>query len=162
MPGENNECCADTVVGYAHGVEESLEKFGFYTSETKGTSMEPLFRTHRDTVLIVRPEGELKKYDAALYTGGSGKYILHRVIAVRPDCYIIRGDNTFVREYVPKNMVIGVLSGFCRKGKNHSVDERGYRVYVRVWNFIYPIRACFNFARRAAAKVYRTLFRRKK
>lgn len=162
MPGGNNERGADTAAEYAHGAEESLEKFGFYTSETQGTSMEPLFRTHRDTVLVVRPEGELKKYDAALYKGGSGKYILHRVIAVRDDCYVIRGDNTFVREYVPKERVIGVLSGFCRKGKNHSVDERGYRVYVRVWNFIYPVRAVLNFIFRVARKVFRTLFRRKK
>jgi hypothetical protein len=44
--------------------------------------------------------------------------------------------------------VLGVLTGFVRKGKQHSVDEEGYRRYVRFWNVIYPLRAvCFRFRR---------------
>ena len=89
-------------------IEKELEEFGFYASNTLGVSMRPLFKTHRDMVIIKRPEEELKKYDVALYVC-RGKYILHRVIAVLDDVYIIRGDNTYRKERVPKQSVIGVL-----------------------------------------------------
>ena len=36
--------------------------------------------------------------------------------------------------------LLGVLTGFTRKGKNHTTAESGYRFYVRFWNAIYPLR----------------------
>lgn len=147
-------------------IEAELEKHGTYASTTSGVSMEPLFRTRRDMVIIEKPKGELKKYDVALYRLLSGKYVLHRVIKVKPNEYIIRGDNTYIKEHVSKDRVIGVLTGFNRKGKSHSVNDLSYRVYSRVWNFIYPLRFVIRFLlllpKRAARKVYRTLFMPKK
>ena len=77
-----------------HIIEDSLEKHGIFASRTRGTSMWPVFRTHRDTVYIVKPEGKLRPRDIALYTSPDGRYIMHRVIRVKKDEYIIRGDNT--------------------------------------------------------------------
>ncbi len=143
-------------------IEAELEKHGTYASTTSGVSMEPLFRTRRDMVIIEKPKGELKKYDVALYRDRRGKYILHRVIKVKPNEYIIRGDNTYIKEHVPKDRVIGVLTGFNRKGKSHSATDRSYRVYSRVWNFIYPLRYAVRFLillpKRAVRKIYRILF----
>ena len=142
-------------------VEEALATYGAYASTTRGISMKPLFRTGRDVVVVERPRGELKKYDVALYRVGN-KYIMHRVIKVLPDKYLIRGDNTFVMEHVPKDRILGVLVKFNRKGKEHSVNERGYRAYSRIWNFLYPVRFLFNLFVRGLKKIYRTLFKRKK
>ena len=102
--------------------------------------MEPLFRTGRDMVVIKRAEGEMKKYDVVLYRGAGGEYILHRIIKVRDDLYIIRGDNTYSKEYVPKDAVIGVLTSFNRKGKSGSPASFSFKLYSRLWNFIYPLR----------------------
>ena len=142
-------------------IESELDTYGFYASNTMGVSMRPLFKTHRDMIIVKKPDGELKKYDVALYRVRE-KYILHRVIAVRENEYIIRGDNTFRKEHIPKDKVIGVLVAFNRKGKRHEVTEPGYKFYSRFWNFIYPLRLFFNFCNRALHKIYRIIFKRNK
>ena len=144
-----------------HLIEEELETHGTYASVTKGVSMRPLFKTDRDMVIISPPKGELRKYDVALYRDGTGKYILHRVIRVEKDHYIIRGDNTYVREVVAKSRVIGVLTEFNRKGKHHTVNDFSYRFYARFWNFIYPLRACAYFTLRFAKRTVKRILGRK-
>lgn len=71
---------------------------------------------NRDLVIISVPQGRLQPYDVALYRRGSA-YVLHRVIQVREKDYLIRGDNTYRLEVVPDSAVIGVLTGFKRKGR---------------------------------------------
>ena len=141
-------------------IEEQLLLHGSYASNTVGCSMRPLLRQHKDVVIILPPEGELKPYDVALYRR-CGKYVLHRVLRVKDDHYVIRGDNTFFLERVPKSEVIGIMTEYNRGGKRHSVTEAGYKFYARFWHFIYPIRfvwhKLFDFARR----VYRKIFKRK-
>lgn len=120
--------------------EDLLRSDGKLVYKTKGRSMEPMLRQNRDLVIIEVPSSCLKKYDVALYRR-EDKYVLHRVIGVEDGYYRIRGDNTYAVEQVPFDNVIGVLTSFNRKGKLHSVSERGYRFYARFWNAIYPLRA---------------------
>ncbi len=142
-------------------IEKELSENGYYASNTLGKSMRPLFKTRRDMIIVKRPESELKKYDVALYVTPNGKYILHRVIAVKENIYLIRGDNTYSVERVPKDWVIGVLVKFNRRGSLHTVDERSYKLYSRVWHFIYPVRHALQFCKRAALALARRIFRRK-
>ena len=98
-------------------VREILEQTGKYTSFTAGRSMWPLIHHQKDNIIVVKPEGRLKKYDIALYEH-NGKYIMHRVIEVHPDHYIIIGDNCITKEYVTDDMVCGELIGFYKNGKD--------------------------------------------
>lgn len=92
-----------------------------------------------DTVFIVPISGRLKKYDVALYKRGD-EYVLHRVIKVLPEGYIIRGDNCLNKEYnIKDEQIIGVLDSFIRKGKQHSCNDFGYRAYSVLWVFITPV-----------------------
>ena len=75
-------------------LEEILTRDGKLVYRTKGVSMEPMLRQNRDLVVISVPSSRLRKYDVALYRRG-GSYVLHRVIDVKDDGYLIRGDNTF-------------------------------------------------------------------
>ena len=118
--------------------------------------MEPMLRQDRDLVVIRTPGARLRKYDVALYKTGRA-YVLHRVMAVRADHYLIRGDNTFVLETVPDRAVLGVLTSFVRKGKTHGVDERGYRAYVRVWHALYPLRYLRHLLLRGAVRAARAV-----
>jgi hypothetical protein len=122
--------------------------------------MRPLFRTNRDMVILKRPESPLVKYDVVLYKLPSGRYVLHRIIGVKDDVYIIRGDNTFTLELVPRSEILAVLTEFNRKGRRVSIDNFGYRVYSRVWNFIYPLRFICHKMRRMASKLYHRLVKR--
>ena len=137
------------------GFEDLLARDGRLVYRTKGTSMEPMLRENRDLVVIETFRGRLKPFDVALYKR-DGAYVLHRVIRTEEGCYRIRGDNTFTLETVPDGAVLGVLTSFVRKGKEHRVTDRGYRFCVRLWCAIYPIRYLYaglkRLARKAAAK----------
>ena len=142
-------------------VEKELRENGAYILKTAGTSMRPLFKEGRDTVIIEKAANPLKKYDVALYRAAEGRYILHRVIAVRDGYYVIRGDNTYVKEKVDFNDVVGVLVSFRRGEKLHTVNEMGYRCYSRLWNFIYPVRAFWHNFRIFLGKIRRKVFKKK-
>ena len=119
--------------------EENLSRDGRLIYKTRGVSMQPMLYQNRDLVIIETFEGRLKPYDVALYRRGK-QYVLHRVLSLGDGVYYIRGDNTYTIETVPEGNVLGVLTGFVRKGKQHQVTEPGYRFYSRFWHFIYPLR----------------------
>lgn len=136
--------------------EELLARDGKFVYRTRGVSMEPMLRQNRDLVTIEVPVSRLQKYDVALYKRDTS-YVLHRVIDVKEGYYLIRGDNTYGIERVPEENVIGVLTRFQRKGKQHTVSEPGYRRYARFWNAIYPLRyglvCCYRWAARVARRL---------
>lgn len=136
--------------------EEILARDGTLVYKTKGKSMQPMLKENRDLVTVTVPHGRLQPYDVALYRRGKN-CVLHRVIRVKADHYLIRGDNTFEWETVRDEDVIGVLTGFQRKGKPHSVSDRGYRLYARVWNALYPLRYGWFRCRRLLVRVLEKL-----
>lgn len=139
-------------------LEALLRRDGVLVYKTRGVSMRPLFKENRDLVTI-RPckRGGLKKYDVPLYRRRDGRFTLHRIIGVQNDTYVIRGDNTFAKEYVPESRIVGVLTEFQRKGKQHTVDESGYRAYARFWNAVYPVRLALHKVRRLGGKIKRAI-----
>ena len=134
-------------------IEDELSDYGNYATNTVGGSMRPLFRTHRDAVVLSSLDRDIKKYDIVLYKTSDGKYILHRVIGIKGGVFIIRGDNTFVREYVPKERIIASVTSFNRKGKRRKITDLSYKIYSRVWNFIYPLRFVFFKTRTLLSKI---------
>ena len=112
-----------------------------YTNE--GDSMWPLLHEGRDLMIIdKKPEGRMKKYDAILYKRPCGKYIMHRILKVRQDDYVLCGDNRWLREFgVKDEWILGVLTAVVRKGKRVSVTSWKYRLYVHIWCDFYWIRA---------------------
>ncbi len=142
-------------------LEESLLKDGVWASNTVGASMRPLLRHHKDMVIIQPITDEVKKYDVLLYRKPNGAYTLHRVIGLRPNEYLIRGDNTYFLERVPRDKVIGIMTEINRGGKTVRVGDTSYKIYSRIWNFIYPIRWLFYQIRRGLIRVYRFIFKRK-
>lgn len=121
--------------------EKELERKGTITYTCKGVSMLPLLRQKRDLFTVTKRQGRCKKYDVALYRRADGAYVLHRVVKVCEDGYVILGDNCLNKEYGIKDEdILGVMTSFVRDGKEYSVDAGLYRVYVKVWYAIYPIR----------------------
>lgn len=142
-------------------ITQALNENGMYTGLTKGCSMEPLIRNQRDTIIVVKPQGRLKKYDIPVYVTKSGKYIMHRIVKVCPDHYVIIGDNCLNKEYVTDDMIVGRLKAFYRNGKKYiDLDEnRAYMAYSKVWVALYPLRPVYHFSKRAVNKIKRILKR---
>ena len=128
--------------------EKVLAEKGYLVYGIRGVSMQPMLRQERDRVLIRPVNRRLRRYDVALYRYPSGKYVLHRVIRVLPQGYVIRGDNCYLDETgVTDAMVLGVLDGVIRDGKTVSVHALRYRIYARVWIRSYPIRKAYRWLR---------------
>ena len=142
-------------------IEEELLKHGSSASRVRGNSMLPLLRHERDAVFLKKCDTSPRKYDIVLYRNEDGRYILHRVIGVKGDFLVIRGDNTYEREYVSKGDILAVLVSYTRKGKHKSVYSTAHKVYSVVWCLIYPIRRCLIAARRVLGRVYRFIFKKK-
>ncbi len=119
-----------------------IEKRGTLIYTNVGDSMMPLIKQGRDVLIIKKVSGRLKKYDVPLYQRDSGQYVLHRILKVRKDDYVICGDNRSFKEYgITDRHIIGVLTGVIRKGKEISVTSKKYRLYVHLWCDFFPIRA---------------------
>lgn len=124
--------------------EEELKEKGVLVYTNVGTSMRPLIRQGKDVMIISSLDHlgrDLRKMDVPLYKRENGQYVLHRIIKVNKDGYVIRGDNTYSNEYgVTDHQIIGVLSGVIRNGKEISVNSIGYKVYSYFWLYTYYIR----------------------
>ena len=142
---------------------DELEKTGKLIYSNHGTSMMPLIKQGRDLVVIEKKNGRLSKYDVPLYkVGTSHRYVLHRIIKVRENDYVIRGDNCLNKEFgITDDDILGVLTKVIRNGKEISVEARGYKLYSRIWHIIFPFRFLYMKARRLGGKILRKLGLRK-
>ena len=97
-----------------------------------GTSMWPLLRQGKDMLIVERKTAKrCRAGDVALYRTPPHRYVLHRVIQVREMDYVMLGDHCFQREPGLRDEdILGVLTGYVRNGREHSVDEPGYRLYT--------------------------------
>ncbi|MBQ6173922.1 MAG: hypothetical protein IJK28_04800 [Clostridia bacterium] len=123
--------------------EDLLREKGSFVYTNVGISMMPLLRQHRD-IIEIRKKGidRCKKYDAVLYKRGK-KYILHRIVKVRADDYVIVGDNCIWREYgITDDDILGVMTRVVRNGRTIDVNtNKLYKFYVHLWCDFYHVRA---------------------
>ena len=129
--------------------EELLEKDGYLVYTNVGFSMLPLLRQRRDIIEIRRkdPATRCKRYDAVLYKVGD-KYILHRVLKVCPNDYVICGDHNIWREYgITDTQILGVMTRVIRNGKSITPDNFWYKVYIHLWCDFYHVRAAILYAK---------------
>lgn len=131
--------------------EDILNLNGRLHSSVSGRSMYPLLLGNRDTVITEKLLNPPKKYDVVLYKR-NGKYILHRIVKITENGYIIRGDNCYFDE-TDISEFLGVMTGFYRKGKFYGTDKAGYKLYSRIHLFLYPIRKFFRSVRIFCSKI---------
>ena len=126
-----------------YSFEEMLEEKGYLVYTNVGTSMLPLLRQRRDIIEIHHkdPATRCKRYDTVLYKRGD-KYILHRILKVRPNDYVICGDHNIWREYgITDGQILGVMTRVIRNGRSITTDNRWYKNYVHLWCDFYHVRA---------------------
>ncbi len=129
--------------------EEEIKKTGKIIYTNVGDSMMPYIRQGRDVLVISGVNGRLKKYDVPLYKRDSGQYVLHRILKVRENDYVICGDNRWCKEYgISDSHIVGVLTGVIRNGKEIPVTDFRYRIYVHLWCDFFVVRAFFLRVRR--------------
>lgn len=128
--------------------KEYLESNKVLIYSTTGTSMLPLIREGLDTVQIEKPNRKIRKYDVVLYVRDNGQYVLHRVVRVRKDGYVLIGDNQYILEKgVRRDQIIGIMVAVFRGEKLVKTTSMKYKLYSRriVW---------FRFLRRVIKKIF--------
>lgn len=142
-------------------IKQILDECGKYTGLTMGTSMWPLIHQQKDNIIVVKNENRLKKYDVPVYVTKSGKYVMHRIIEVHDDHYIIMGDNLLNREYVTDDMICGRLVGFFKNGKKYidCDNNKLYRAYSKIWVALRPVRPVIIFFHRGFNFIKRKVFK---
>ncbi len=136
--------------------EDVLERGEPLIYRVTGYSMLPMLKENRDIVIIEKPESRLKKYDVALFRY-EDHYVLHRVVRVKKDRYITRGDNNLNSETVPDGAVLGVLTSFVQDGRKISVSDDEYAAYYKKRLRLYPLRFIYRKLRGLSIRVKRAL-----
>lgn len=131
-------------------VASELKNGNFIIISTSGVSMEPLLHDKRKknaTQVLIKPiSAELETGDLPIFIIGDGKYVIHRIIKKITDengvvrMYYTRGDNCIGHEKIPPAAILGIVAEIYRNGHTVKVTDRGYRIYVSIWNKIFPIR----------------------
>jgi len=143
--------------------EKTIETYGKLVYPNVGDSMWPMLREGRDLVIIEACEGRLRRYDVPLYRRDSGQYVLHRILRVRKEDYVICGDNRRHREYgITDRHVVGRLTAVVRDGREIPVTDIRYRIYVHLWCDLFLVRAGILFVLQLPAALRRRLHRKRK
>ncbi len=144
----------------------SINKQGFCCTLTKGASMRPLFREHKDIVIIESLNRKPKVNDVLLYSKkGYKSLVLHRLLKIKKDgTLVIRGDNNYFTEYdIRENDIVGVLKEFYREGKYCNCKNKRYLIYSFYIRHSYALRYLWKkIVRPLLYKVYCLVFKKKR
>ena len=121
-------------------IKEQLESGRTVALPITGTSMLPLLVAGRDYEIlsyVTNPNIN----DNIFYRRDNGQFVLHRIIGIDENGYILCGDNQWVKEYgVKSHNIIGVVTEINRDGKNFNVNDENYIKYYKRWLKLFPIR----------------------
>ena len=143
--------------------EDILDRDGRLVYTNVGTSMMPLLRQRHDLMVIEKKGPErLHWLDVPLFKRDNGQYVLHRVMWVRKNDYVICGDNQWYLERgITDKHILGVLVQVDRDGKVLDMRSPKMRIYGLLQWFCYPLRACLLIGRSVPGAILRRIRRYK-
>ena len=69
--------------------------------------------------------------------------------------YTCMGDNQFFCEPgLDHGQMIALVTAFTRGGREHTVNEIGYRIYCRVWHYSRPVRRLWRGGLRRLRRIF--------
>jgi hypothetical protein len=111
-------------------MEEAFRRGKSFRLPIRGTSMLPLLVEGRDAVILEKPAGPLAAGDIPLYRRADGSYVLHRIVAVEGDGYVLCGDNQSEPERgITDDAVCAVVTAIERDGRPIELTDPDYRRY---------------------------------
>lgn len=141
---------------YVSLIEEVIESGGEFRLFPRGTSMMPLLRQGKDSVILIKSETAPQKRDILFYKRSSGQFVLHRIVGLSKDgSYVLCGDNqTALEKGITDEMIIATVSAVYRDERRIEKNTFGRKIYEFFW-CIMPLRKLVFFSRRVLSKVKR-------
>ena len=114
-------------------IKETLESGGTVELPITGTSMFPLLKAGRDTV-IIKMADEYSVGDIIFYRRDDGHFVLHRIVGIDENGFILCGDNqTDLEKRITDKNVIAKVSEIHRAEKIIDVNDKKYIKRVNFW-----------------------------
>ena len=113
--------------------KKSLLESGILGFVTHGNSMWPFIKNKKTSVIVTQKEERLKVFDVAFYERANGDFVLHRVLEVTEDGYVVSGDSQTEKEVVKESDVYGVLCGYYQGKKYIDCGSSDYIDAVKKW-----------------------------
>ena len=113
--------------------KDNLNKNNVISFVPRGNSMWPTLKNKGQSVVVQAKRQRLNKLDVALYVRGQNNFVLHRVMQVLEDGYLMCGDSQFSLEKVTEDQVFGVMIGFYRGEKYVDCNDDKYKKKVEKW-----------------------------
>lgn len=141
---------------------EKLLQGGSVTFSPRGSSMLPMLRAYGDKVTLTMPPARFKKGMVALFILNKGqegqRFILHRLVRIKEDKLIFCGDRRLECDPpVDPADVVGVVTEYVSRGKQHSVTWLPYRFYSFWMVHTVGVRTAAQKVQDAAYRVWRAL-----
>lgn len=114
-------------------IKTRIEESGVIAFVPSGDSMWPTLKNKKQSVIVKKKTERLKKGDVGFFVRADGSYILHRVIEVTDNGYVMLGDSQVNPENVEEQNVFGVMSGFYRGKKQIDVNSTEYQTEIKKW-----------------------------
>lgn len=139
-----------------YNFEDELDRKGQLIYRNIGNSMMPLLREKRDLFVIEKNSGSrYKKYDVVLYRRANGQYVLHRILRVRKEDYVMCGDHQYHREYgVEQEQILGGMTKVIRDGKTTGDKDLKYCIYVHLWCDFFYIRCMILWIKAKTGRIF--------
>ena len=126
----NNSFAISDIIPVLTEVIASGGEFELYP---RGTSMLPLIREGRDSVVLSALK-EPRVGDIVLYRRDNGQYILHRIIGKEGSTFTLCGDSQTKPEAdIGESQMIARVVAMTVNGHTFSCDSEKYRKWVRKW-----------------------------
>lgn len=111
-----------------------------------GNSMNPFLVDRRDTILIEKPCGLLKKGDMVFYQRQNGQFVMHRICRVRKDVsgqmvyYMVGDAQREIEGPIEEHRIFGHITMVCRKGEWIGRGSFWWEFFEHIWIRIIPFR----------------------
>ena len=117
-----------------------------------GSSMHPFLIHHRDTIFFQKPNRELQVGDMVFYQRRDKKYVMHRIVKIRPEGFYMIGDaQREIEGPLDREQIFGLVTAVNRKGRLLRPGDFCWEFFARIWPRIIPLRGLIN-------RIYRKLF----
>jgi hypothetical protein len=133
-------------------IKEKLDSGSEISIQVVGSSMRPFF-IDRVTEVTLKQTPTLRKGDICLFLLPNQKMVLHRLIQIKEDHLVMRGDALVSKEFITPSQVLGKVIMYSHHGKTIHTNSRSFRFWSNVWNLLFPFkRVLLGISRRVAKR----------
>lgn len=120
---------------------ETMQDGEKFRLRVTGQSMMPMLFHGISTVTLIRQRiYKPCQGDVVLFFRPNGAFVLHRVHRIEADgVLIVKGDAQNWTERISPHQVTAMVTSFCRRYREISVDGIGYRIYCVLWRPFRPL-----------------------